>query len=552
MKTSIYLKIFLPLLALIIACNKEPEESFDREILVDSLWINNMAVANNGSITAIDYNNVNIRIKFQTRVDTTQFIRKKLFITGGIDTTYTYHFGTERQNLYLKLPAPLEGLTTYRLLFDQGNNLGGRIYESFSVVFNTSLDETPKFHQITDDSLLTLVQRKTFDYFWIHGHPVSGLARERYGSGDIVTSGGSGFGIMALIVGIERGFISRQQGLERLTTMVNFLAKSSTDRFHGAFPHWMNGSTGKVIPFGTKDNGGDLVETAFLMQGLLTAKQYFNSGPAEETALCDTIQKLWETVEWDWYRNGGQNKLFWHWSPNYGWEINMPVQGWNEALMVYVLAAASPTHPVPKTVYDQGWARDGAYPMINGNSFYNVLLPLGENYGGPMFFAHYSFLGLDPRNLNDQYANYWQQNVAHARINYEYCKTNPRNYPYYGSDCWGLTASDIPNSYSASSPTNDKGVIAPTAAIASIPYVPEAGMDALKFFYYVLGDRMWGQYGFYDAFSLKEQWFASSYIAIDQGPIVCMIENYRTGLLWDLFMTNHDITSGLTLLGFSY
>lgn len=552
MNISNYLKIILPFLALILACNKEPEEQFDRNIRVDSLWINNASVANNGRITGIDFNQVTIRVKFQSQVDTTRFVRKKLFITGGIDTGYTYHFGTERQNLYLKLPVPLEGLTTYRLLFDQGNNLGGRIDESFSVVFTTSLDTTPKFPEITDDSLLTLVQRKTFDYFWLYGHPVSGLARERFGSGDIVTSGGSGFGIMALIVGIERGFITRQEGLERLSTLVNFLAKPSTDRFHGAFPHWMNGSTGKIIPFSAKDNGGDLVETAFLMQGLLTAKQYFSDGTAEETALCDTIQEIWESVEWDWYRNGGQSKLFWHWSPNYGWEMNMPVLGWNEALMVYILAAASPTHAVPKTVYDQGWARNGNYPMVNGSSFYNIALPLGENYGGPLFFAHYSFLGLDPRNLSDQYAVYWQQNVAHARINYEYCKANPRNFPYYGSDCWGLTASDIPNSYSASSPTNDLGVIAPTAAIASIPYVPEAGMDALKFFYYVLGDRLWGEYGFYDAFSLREQWFASSYIAIDQGPIVCMIENYRTGLLWNLFMSNPEIRNGLTSLGFSY
>lgn len=544
--------IILPLLLVFIACQKDPETETDREIIIDSLFVNGMNVSNNGSIAGIDFNDVQLRIKFQSPVDTSLFIRQKLFITGGIDTSYTYHFGADRQNLYLFLPVPLESLSSYRVLFDQGSNLGGRISSSYSFVFSTTLDETYKFPEITDDSLLTLVQLKTFDYFWSYAHPESGMIRDRLGAGNTVTSSGTGFGIMAVITGIERGFITRNEGLERLTTLVNFLANPATEKFHGAFPHWMNGSTGKALPFSTKDNGGDLVETAFLMQGLLTAKQYFTGSDPQETALCDTIQKLWEAVEWNWYRIGDQNKLFWHWSPNYGWEMNMPVQGWNEALMVYILAASSPTHAVPAVVYNEGWARNGNYPMVNGNSFYDITLPLGENYGGPLFFAHYSFLGLDPRNLSDQYADYWQQHVAHARINLEYCKANPRKYPYYGANCWGLTASDIPGGYSASSPSNDLGVIAPTAAIASIPYTPTESMDALKFFYYVLGDKLWGQYGFYDAFSLKEQWFASSYIAIDQGPIVCMIENYRTGLLWDLFMENPEIQAGLTSLGFTF
>jgi hypothetical protein len=288
------------------------------------------------------------------------------------------------------------------------------------------------------------------------------------------------------------------------------------------------------------------------MQGLLTTRQYFLDGSVAETALCDTIQKIWEGVEWDWYRKNNENKLYWHWSPTFEWQLNMTVSGWNEALIVYVLAASSPLHSIPKAVYEQGWARNGAYPMVNGNTYYNIQLPLGESYGGPLFFAHYSFLGLDPQNLQDQFADYWTQNTAHALINYEYCMANPRNYPGYSSDCWGLTASDIPQGYSASSPSNDLGVIAPTAAISSMPYTPDESMKALRFFYYVLGDQLWGPYGFYDAFSIKDQWFADSYLAIDQGPIVCMIENYRTGLLWDLFMANTEIRSGLTKLGFSY
>ncbi|HSL87494.1 MAG TPA: glucoamylase family protein, partial [Bacteroidales bacterium] len=320
----------------------------------------------------------------------------------------------------------------------------------------------------------------------------------------------------------------------------------------GAFPHWLNGTTGKVIPFSTYDDGGDLVETAFLMQGLLTVNEYFRNGSPEERSMCDTIIKLWESVDWNWYRKDDQNRLFWHWSPNHGWTMNMSVSGWNEGLIVYLLAAASPTFSIPAAVYDEGWARNGAYPMKNGKSFYGIQLPLGEDYGGPLFFSHYSFLGLDPRNLSDQYADYWAQNVAHSRINYEYCRINPRNRSGYSDSCWGLTASDIQNGYSASSPTNDLGVIAPTAALSSLPYTPVESMRALKFFYYTLGDKLWGDYGFYDAFNLSSLWFARSYIAIDQGPIICMIENYRTGLLWNLFMSSQDVKNGLDKLGFTY
>lgn len=428
----------------------------------------------------------------------------------------------------------------------------GFTFGGFSNSFFTANDSTMKFPQLTDNELLDLIQKQTLRYFYDYAHPVSGLARERLGSGDVVTIGGSGFGIMALLVGIERNFITRQQGFDQINKMVNFLNNPATSKFHGAFPHWMNGSTGKVIPFGTKDDGADLVETAYLFEGLLAAKEYFKSGTTVEKNLCDTIQKLWERVEWSWFRQGNQNKLYWHWSPNYGWDMNMPIAGWNEALIVYVLAASSPSYSIPKAVYDEGWARNGAFPMKNGKSFYNIQLPLGEDYGGPLFFEHYTFLGLDPRNLSDSYATYWQQTVNHSRINWAYCVANPKNYIGYSKDIWGLTASDNPWGYNAHSPTNDLGVISPTAAISSIAYTPQESMRAIRFFYYYMGDKLWGNYGFYDAFDIGEGWFASSYLAIDQGPIICMIENYRSALLWNLFMANQDVKNGLNKLGFTY
>lgn len=544
----LYLLFFL----IFMSCRKEDNNDVIKEILVDSVFINNKHVLNNNTINNIDFRNLEIKIKFKEKVDTSQFDKNKVFLTGGIDTAYSHKFDILSQRLFIKPRAHLNSLSTYRLLFDQGKNLGGTIFESYSFVFRTRLDSTPKFPAISDNELLTLVQQQTFKYFWDYAHPVSGLTRERLGSGDVVTSGGSGFGLMAILVGIERNFITRQLGFERLNKIVNFLNRPETDKFHGAFPHWLNGSTGKVIPFSTKDNGGDLVETAFLMQGLLTVKEYFKNGSPEEQSMCSAIQQLWENVEWSWYRKNNENVLYWHWSPNFNWDMNHQIGGWNEALIVYVLAAASPTHSIPKVVYDQGWARNGAYPMKNNKSFYGIQLPLGYDYGGPLFFAHYSFLGLDPRNLSDQYANYWTQNVAHSKINQAYCIANPRNFVGYSEDCWGLTASDIQYGYSASSPTNDLGVIAPTAALSSFPFTPVESLKALKFFYYVLGDKLWGTYGFYDAFNLSSLWFASSYLAIDQGPIICMIENHRSGLLWNLFMQNMDVKTGLTRLELSY
>jgi hypothetical protein len=544
--------LFIFLLLIFSSCRKEDNGNVNQYILIDSVYINDIYVAHNSSINNIDISDISIRIKFTEKVDTSKFEKSKITLTGGIGSDYTYNFDETRQRLYIKLPELILPLSSYRLLFDIGNNLGGTVLNNYTFIFRTGIDSTAKFPLINDDELLTLVQQQTFKYFWDYAHPVSGLTRERLGSGELVTSGGSGFGLMAILVGIERNFITRQEGFERLNKIVSFLNHPDTDKFHGAFPHWLNGSTGKVIPFSQKDNGGDLVETAFLMQGLLTVKEYFKNGSSEEQAMCTTIQELYENVEWSWYRKNDENVLYWHWSPNYNWDMNHQIRGWNESLIVYVLAAASPTYPIPKAVYDNGWARNGAYPMQNNKSFYGIQLPLGYDYGGPLFFAHYSFLGLDPRNLSDQYANYWTQNIAHTKINRAYCIANPQKYVGYSADIWGLTASDIQNGYTASSPTNDRGVIAPTAAISSIPYTPEESMQTLRFFYYTLGDKLWGQYGFYDAFNLTSLWFAGSYLAIDQGPIICMIENHKTGLLWNLFMTNPDVQNGLDNLDFSY
>jgi hypothetical protein len=425
--------------------------------------------------------------------------------------------------------------------------LNGFTFDGFTNSFITDLDPAPKYPLISDDALLDLVQQQTFRYFYDFAHPASGLARERNTSGDVVTTGGTGFGIMGMIVAMERGFITRTEGLERMDRILDFL--ETCDRYHGVWPHWLNGSTGKTVPFSEKDDGGDLVETSFLIQGLITFRQYLDPGVAAELVLINRINALWEAVEYDFFTQG-LNALYWHWSPNYGFNMNMVLRGYNETLICYVLGAGSPSHTISRDTYRYGYMNDGA--ILNGNSYYGITLPMGWPYGGPLFFTHYSFLGLDPRNLEDIYVNYREQNVAHSLINWKHCEINPSGYVAYGGDCWGLTASDNQSGYSAHSPTNDLGVITPTAALSSFPYTPSQSMEALKHFYYVLGDRLWGEYGFYDAFNATAGWWATSYLAIDEGPIICMIENYRTGLLWNLFMSAGEVKAGLDKLEFTY
>lgn len=408
---------------------------------------------------------------------------------------------------------------------------------------------------MTDDDLLNLVQRQTLRYFWEFAHPASGMARERsnpvpqYGYDHLatVTSGGTGFGIMALLAGVHRGFLPRDAVLERLTTLVRFLEGAET--WHGVFPHFLDGASGATIPFSGKDDGGDLVETAFLIAGLLCARQFFAGETPAEADLRMAIDRLWRAVEWDWHTRGGRDVLYWHWSPRHGWAMDHPIRGWNETLIVYVLAAASPTHPMSPTAYHRGFAAGPTFR--NGRPCHDIALPLGPPAGGPLFFAHYSFLGLDPRGLADRHADYWAQNRAHTLINRAHCIANPYGHIGYGPACWGLTACDGDVGYGAFCPANDRGVIAPTAALSSMPYTPDESMAALRHFRENLGDTIWGEHGFRDAFNLSTGWVAEGNLAIDQGPIVVMIENYRSSLLWDLFMGCPEVRAGLGRLGFT-
>lgn len=415
--------------------------------------------------------------------------------------------------------------------------------------------------QVSNDSLLNLIQYQTFQYFWEGAEPVSGMACERvhldgiYPSSDknVVTSGGSGFGVMAILVGIERGFITREQAVQRYNKILNFL--ETADRFHGVYPHWWYGDTGSVKPFSQKDDGGDLVETAFLMQGLLAVREYFKGGNAEEKEIAARIDKIWREVEWNWHTKGGEDVLYWHWSPNFGWQMNFPVGGYNECLIMYVLAAASPTHSIQPEAYHTGWALDGK--IKSNQTYYGYDLVLNhyehdESKVGPLFWAHYSYLGLNPNGLTDQYGDYWKLNQNHARSHYAYCLENPKGYKGYGKNCWGLTSSYSMRGYAGHRPDRDLGVISPTAALSSFPYTPKESMQMLRHLYAPERDSLVGKYGPYDAFSVEHNWMLPRYLAIDQGPIPVMIENHRSGLLWDLFMSAPEVQAGLQKLGFAY
>lgn len=422
-----------------------------------------------------------------------------------------------------------------------------------------SAEVTAATHALNDDEMLTMLEEACFRYYWEGAHPEAGMTLENIPGDDrIVATGASGFGIMALVAGVDRGFITRQQGLERLLKIVTFLEK--TPRYHGVWSHFMNGSTAETMPvFGVFDNGGDVVETAFLVEGLLAARQYFHGANDRERDLYQRISHLWETVEWDWYRRSPENDaLLWHWSPDWSWRMNHRLTGFNEVMIVYLLGIASPTHAIPADLYYTGWAgqspqaidyrsawgrtKDGDH-YANGNTYFGIKLDVGVGSGGPLFFTHYSYMGFDPHALTDRFTNYFENNRNIARINLAYATENPGHHKGYGADSWGLTASDGPHGYNAGAPVahDDNGTIAPTGALSSFPYTPEASLAAFKHYYRDLGENIWGVYGPRDAFNLDQKWYSPIYMGLNQAPIVVMVENYRTGLLWKLFMSNPEM-----------
>lgn len=415
---------------------------------------------------------------------------------------------------------------------------------------------------MTDEELLTMVHEATFRYYWEGAEDISGLSRENIpGRSNMIATGASGFAIMGIISGVERGFITRGQAVERMKKIVSFLDRADT--FHGAYAHFIDGPSGKVEPFfGKRDNGADLVETSFLFQGLLAARQYFDRDTNDEKNVRDTITKLWENIEWDWFKKTKDSKyLYWHWSPDQGWVINHKLIGWNETMITYLLAIASPTHGVSPEMYYTGWASQDAYAQeyregwgrtgegkmySNGNTYYGIKLDVGVNKGGPLFFTQFSYMGFDPRGIKDKYVttDYYDVLKNMATISYRYSLENPKGQKGYGPDCWGISVCENPwgsyGAYEAMEHSED-GTMSPAGALGQFPYTPKESMDALRNYYRNYGSFLWGEYGFRDAFNLNENWCSSIYMGLNQGAITVMMENYRSQTIWRYFMMDPDI-----------
>jgi exo beta-1,2-glucooligosaccharide sophorohydrolase (non-reducing end) len=419
---------------------------------------------------------------------------------------------------------------------------------------------TAATREMTDDELLDMLQEAAFRYYWEGSGANTGMAHENLPGDDrIVATGATGLGISALVAAVHRKIITREQGIGRLEKIVSFLERAP--RYHGAWSHYYNDETGETMPlFGMYDNGGDIIETSYVIQGLLTVRGYFDRKDAREQSLRERITALWEAVEWDWFRMTPDSPyLYWHWSPQWGHRIQHPLIGFNETVPTYLFAIASPTHPVPASLYYSGWASqeknaqdyrqgwsgspDGRL-YANGNSYYGIKLDVGVSTGGPLFFIHYIFMGFDPRELRDRYTeSYFENSRRIAEINRAYCIANPKGFEGYGANAWGLTASFGFNGYTTPAPDqwNDEGTITLTGALSSFPYTPEASMAAFKHFYRELGAELWGVYGPRDNYNPSQDWLAFHYMGLNQAPIVAMVENHRSGVLWRAFMSNPEI-----------
>lgn len=547
------------MLMLVFGCGKKAVIITDavlppNEMKLESKKINNQVISN--SFIQLLSNDAAIRLGFSAKVERSSVTGAILWTDTNASTGvhFTVNFSNGDSVLILKPESPLKFLTQYSLTISDKliSTNAATLSSSFVLKIRTGIDSSNKHPLIADNALLDTVQKRTFKYFWDYGHPVSGLARDKTNTSDLddCSIGGTGFGILCIPIAAKRNFITRAEGLARMQKIVSFL-KLKAKTFHGTFPHRMNGVTGDVIVWSPKDDGADLVETSFLMMGLLTARQYFNNADINESLLRADINTLFNNVDWAWFKKDNQHALYWLWSPVYNWDNSFVLRGWNETLITYLLAAASTTHSITKDVYDNGFANNGG--IRNGQQYYGISLPVGDAFSGSLFLSQYSFLCIKPTGLSDAYANYELQTKNHTLINRAYCIENPKNYFGYSDSCWGLTASSSNVGYTTSSPTNDIGVIAPTAALSSFAFTPNESMKALKYFYYKLGNLIWKEYGFVDAFNLNINpvWIAPQELVYNQLPIMIAIENYRSGLIWNLFVSCPEIKAGMLKLGFS-
>lgn len=399
-------------------------------------------------------------------------------------------------------------------------------------VFPISIDP----QTASEDQLLDLVERSAFGYFWNEANPQNGLIKDRcYAFGPdqrkIASIAAVGFGLSAICVADKRGWVSREAAYERVYTTLKFFQRSA-QKYNGFFFHYYEMDTGAPL------HGCEIssIDTGLLLAGILTVKNYYKGTEVETMA-----RTLLEQVNWQWMMNN-ENYLSMAWFPGNRFLPHL-WRDYNEAIMLYFFGVGSPTYPIPASVWG---SIDREKFKYAGGEF---VVAAGEN---SLFEHQYPQVWLDLRGLIDQNGvDYFDNSAAATIANRQWCLDNAKKYKTFAAGFWGLTACDGPNEYVVNGAPygNCDGTVAPTAPIGSIPFTPELAIEQIRK-YFTLNERLWGKYGFVDAFNLDKDWFSSVYIGIDQGPIVLMIENHRTGMIWDLVRDDPMIRMSCDKMGF--
>jgi hypothetical protein len=411
----------------------------------------------------------------------------------------------------------------------------------------------PAHAQLTDDELLDAIQEPAFQFFWNEANPANGLIRDRSQPGSPASIASVGFGLSAICVGADHGWVTRGQAATRVRTTLNTFytgpqgtAASGTIGFRGFFYHFLDMNT--ATRFVTWDNVElSSIDSALLMAGILDARQYFDSPDTDEVAIRAMADSLESRMDWTFFRNNTAG-VYMGWKPGTGFAGFGLWQGYNEAMILYLLALGSPSHPAPTFVWTT-WTSGYNYTTQYGQTY--VVFP-------PLFGHQYSHCWVDFRNIQDLYMrnhtplNYFENSRRATLAQQAYCIANPGGWVGYNDSTWGITASDAPTGYSARGAPpaqNDDGTLAPTAVAGSLPFAWDICLPALRNFYNNY-PSLWGPYGFRDAFNPTANWYDPDYIGIDEGPIVLMIENHRTGKVWNRMMAHPSIQTGLSRAGF--
>jgi hypothetical protein len=408
--------------------------------------------------------------------------------------------------------------------------------------------------QMTDNQFLDTLQRACFDFFWQEANPSNGLIKDRSSATSPSSIASIGFGLSAICIGIDHGWITREAGRDRvLTTLRTFwngpqgTGESSVMGYKGFFYHFLDMNTGHR----TWSCELSSIDTGLLLAGIIDAKQYFDAADSLDGVVRALADSIYYRMDWNWFRNGDPS-IEMGWVPSTKFGTFGPWIGYNEAMILYILALGSPTYPVPAGVW-QTWTSGYSYRIHYGYAF--IEFP-------PLFGHQYSHCWIDFRSINDAVMRprgftYFENSRRATLAQRAYCAANPKAWVGYSDTLWGITACDSPpgplypySARGAPPAQNDDGTIAPTAVGGSIAFAPEVCIPTLRSMYDTYRSQIWMKYGFRDAFNLTQNWWGPDVIGIDQGPIIIMIENYRTQRVWNRFMRNPDIQRGLERAGF--